>query len=59
MLIKVFVKLICFLFITTFSVADVISITNEQILKLGKDYPRPIVVHEAARLKALNAFKKI
>ena len=36
MLIKIFVKLICFLFITTFSVADVISITNEQILKLSK-----------------------
>ena len=36
MLIKVFVKLICFLFITTFSVADVINITNEQILKLSK-----------------------
>ena len=36
MLIKVFVKLICFLFITTFSVADVISITNEQMLKLSK-----------------------
>ena len=35
------------------------EIKNEQILKLGKDYPRPIVVHEAARLKALNAFKKI
>ena len=36
MFIKVFVKLICFLFITTFSVADVISISNEQILKLSK-----------------------
>ena len=36
MLIKVFVKLICFLFITTISVADVISITNEQMLKLSK-----------------------
>ena len=36
MLIKVFVKLICFLFITTFSFADVISITNEQMLKLSK-----------------------
>ena len=36
MLIKVFVKLIGFLFITTFSVADVISISNEQILKLSK-----------------------
>ena len=36
MLIKIFVKLICFMFITTFSFADVISITNEQILKLSK-----------------------
>ena len=36
MLIKIFVKLICFLFITTFSFADVINITNEQILKLSK-----------------------
>ena len=36
MLIKIFVKLICFLFITTFSFADVVNITNEQILKLSK-----------------------
>ena len=36
MLIKIFVKLICFLFITTISFADVINITNEQILKLSK-----------------------
>ena len=28
-------------------------------LKLGKDYPYPIVKHEEARAKALNAFKKI
>jgi len=27
--------------------------------KLGTDYPRPIVKHEEARVKALNAFKKI
>ena len=27
--------------------------------KLGKDYPYPIVKHEAARAKALSAFKKI
>ena len=27
--------------------------------KLGKDYPNPIVNHEAARAKALSAFKKI
>ena len=36
MLIKIFVKLICFLFVTTFSFADVVNITNEQILKLSK-----------------------
>ena len=28
-------------------------------LNLGKDYPYPIVKHEEARVKALNAFKKI
>ena len=27
--------------------------------KLGRDYPLPIVRHEEARAKALNAFKKI
>ena len=27
--------------------------------KLGIDYPHPIVNHEEARAKALNAFKKI
>ncbi len=27
--------------------------------KLGKDYPNPIVRHEQARAKALNAFKKL
>jgi len=27
--------------------------------KLGRDYPYPIVKHEIARVKALNAFKKI
>ena len=27
--------------------------------KLGRDYPYPIVKHEEARIKALNAFKKI
>ena len=35
------------------------ELNDENILKLGKDYPFPIVVHENARLKALNAFKKI
>ena len=35
------------------------ELKNENILKLGKDYPKPIVVHEKARLKALSAFKKI
>ena len=32
---------------------------DEKIIKLGKDYPYPIVVHEEARLRALGAFKKI
>ena len=32
---------------------------DENILKLGLDYPSPIVIHEEARVKALNAFKKI
>ena len=32
---------------------------NQEDLKLGKDYPFPIVKHEDARVKALNAFKKI
>ena len=27
--------------------------------KLGKDYPFPLGKHEEARVKALNAFKKI
>ena len=27
--------------------------------QLGRDYPYPIVKHEEAREKALNAFKKI
>ena len=35
------------------------ELKNENILKLGRDYPEPIVVHEKARLKALEAFKKI
>jgi deoxyribodipyrimidine photo-lyase len=32
---------------------------NDVKFKLGKDYPHPIVKHEEARVKALNAFKKI
>ena len=32
---------------------------NDEIFKLGRDYPHPIVKHEEARVKALNAFKKI
>ena len=32
---------------------------NDKKFKLGRDYPYPIVKHEEARLKALNAFKKI
>ena len=35
------------------------EIDKENILKLGRDYPFPIVVHEKARVKALEAFKKI
>ena len=35
------------------------EINDEKILKLGKDYPFPIVVHEQARIKALEAFKNI
>ena len=30
----------------------------KKLIKLGKDYPYPIVNHEKARLKALGAFKK-
>ena len=32
---------------------------SDKKFKLGKDYPYPIVNHEEARAKALNAFKKI
>ena len=32
---------------------------NDQKFKLGRDYPYPIVKHEVARVKALNAFKNI
>ena len=32
---------------------------NDKKFKLGRDYPYPIVKHENARVKALNAFKKI
>ena len=32
---------------------------NNEKFKLGRDYPYPIVKHEEARAKALNAFKKI
>ena len=31
----------------------------DEKFKLGRDYPHPIVKHEVARSKALNAFKKI
>ena len=33
--------------------------SDDENFKLGEDYPFPIVKHEDARLKALNAFKKI
>jgi len=32
---------------------------NGEKFKIGQDYPHPIVKHEEARKKALNAFKKI
>ena len=35
------------------------EVKDENILKIGSDYPSPIVNHEKARLKALIAFKKI
>jgi len=35
------------------------ELTNEKNFKLGRDYPLPIVKHEVARVKALNAFKEI
>ena len=35
------------------------ELNNEKILKLGKDYPKPIVIHEEARQKALSFFKRI
>ena len=35
------------------------ELKDDKILKLDKDYPFPIVIHEKARIKALNAFKKI
>ena len=35
------------------------ELNDKSILKLGEDYPSPIVVHEKARHKALEAFKKI
>jgi deoxyribodipyrimidine photo-lyase len=35
------------------------ELKGEKNFELGKDYPFPLVNHEAARKKALNAFKKI
>ena len=35
------------------------NLNDEKILKIGSDYPHPIVNHEKARSKALAAFKKI
>ena len=35
------------------------ELNDKSILNLGLDYPAPIVIHEKARLKALQAFKKI
>tara|TARA_B110000211_G_scaffold120548_1_gene139332 strand:+ start:95 stop:1498 length:1404 start_codon:yes stop_codon:yes gene_type:complete len=35
------------------------ELKDEKNFKLGKNYPFPLVKHEVARAKALNAFKKI
>ena len=35
------------------------ELDDVKILKLNSDYPSPIVNHEEARSKALDAFKKI
>ena len=35
------------------------ELKEEKNFKLGRDYPMPLVKHEVARVKALNAFKKI
>ena len=35
------------------------ELNDENILKLNKDYPSPVVNHDEARLRALAAFKKI
>ncbi len=35
------------------------ELKNDSILKLGVKYPDPIVIHDEARRKALDAFKKI
>ena len=35
------------------------EIKDSKNFKLGKDYPFPLVKHEQARIKALNAFKEI
>ena len=34
------------------------ELKDEKILKLGSDYPRPIVKHEDARLKALKRLER-
>ena len=35
------------------------ELKDEKNFKLGRDYPLPLVKHEEARVKALNAFKRI
>ena len=35
------------------------ELNDDKLIKLGVDYPLPIVIHEKARIKALDAFKKI
>ena len=35
------------------------ELKDEKNFKLGRNYPFPLVNHEEARVKALNAFKRI
>ena len=35
------------------------ELISDKNFKLGRDYPLPLVKHEEARVKALNAFKRI
>ena len=35
------------------------NLKMKKIIKIGKDYPKPIVIHEKARERALKAFQMI